>query len=99
LRTLPGLAPASRSPWFCNPPSDTLPPLQLPDYLGVATPSGLVGRRKSEEWLRLFDVVIVGCAKVAATCTFDSPAISTKKGVGGWGGVLGVRQAWDAGLG
>jgi hypothetical protein len=26
--------------------------------------SGLVGRKKSEDWLRLFDVVIVGCAKV-----------------------------------
>lgn len=25
--------------------------------------SGLTGRRKTEEWLRLFDVVIVGCAK------------------------------------
>ena len=26
--------------------------------------SGLTGRRKNDEWLRLFDAVIVGCAKV-----------------------------------
>jgi hypothetical protein len=25
---------------------------------------GLTGRRKNDEWLRLFDVVIVGCGKV-----------------------------------
>lgn len=28
--------------------------------------SGRTGRDKNEEWLRLFDVVIVGCAKVCA---------------------------------